>query len=1064
MKPNFVQPLCHFRPLIFVAVVLAVAILVGGQKPVRSQDSKPDLLTPESGAAVPQDFEPGQAQWPNLKLGQPVQRELAPRERHGYLVNLEAGQFVKFELWQRDTIIEVTIYSPTGERLYLRRRTGVPTPQGRLHETKLVADNAGVYRVELTPIPEQKTAGQYQFTWLEQRPANEDDRALQGAQRAWEVVGELQNRYTFGMPDERRSIRERREFDRMIGIGEESLAVLQRLLPQSLDVGNLGVVLANMYSYRGYYGDAERIEQLWEVVTKNREQVLGPYDPEVAELYQMLGKVANPAHAEKWYRKAVSAAEGKTRAENTFVAVMLSDLANNLRELGETARADETLRRAAAIVEKALADPKCLADPVCQQEVIVPLISLGAAKLEQGDLSGAEWRLQQAWPLWANRKESDIYARGPELLLQLGRLSQLKGDYAQAESFFRQLIERDEMNGTHPLYSGNYQRQLGSLLLAKGDYAQAAESFREAQRALEKTGKSPALAGLMRDWRRLHLATGQFEAAMAAQQQAVEITESNLSGLLVSGSEWEKLKLLDLAQRETFETLMLHAKYAPHSDSALRLAFTTWLQRKGRLLDEMSQTASLLRGRLSPELMPLFNDLLNRQSQLARLATGLRDEKDVDSQVAQLTQEIAQLQRGISTRSKTFRVQTQPVTLDAVQSALPEQAALLDFARIEPVDEQTKEPQSAKYFVYILLPKSQPRWIDLGEAKEIERLVAAWRKMLDPIAPSSQSLLGQRKLARQLDALIMQPIRTELGNVRQVFVAPDGALNLIPFAALIDERGRELVRDYLFIHLTSGRDLLRLQVKHQSNDDVLVVAAPNYDDGGGAAPAPLTAVPDERAGLVSRGASVFGPFKPLPQALAEAEAVKRQFPQARLLLGAEATESAVKQVQHPAIFHLITHGLFLKDQDMGKAAGQLENPLLRSWLVLAGANQRKSGKDDGILTAYEAAALDLWGTKLVVLSACETGNGEVKNGEGVMGLRRALVLAGAETQVSSLWRADDEATQKLMLSFYSNLKAKMGRAEALRQAQLKMLRGGVFPNPYYWANFICIGEWKSLDQ
>jgi CHAT domain-containing protein len=180
-----------------------------------------------------------------------------------------------------------------------------------------------------------------------------------------------------------------------------------------------------------------------------------------------------------------------------------------------------------------------------------------------------------------------------------------------------------------------------------------------------------------------------------------------------------------------------------------------------------------------------------------------------------------------------------------------------------------------------------------------------------------------------------------------------------------------------------------------------------------------------------------------------------------VLLGAEASERAVKQVQRPAVLHLITHGTFLKDQEAGQ---QLENPLLRSWLILAGANQRKNGNDDGILTAYEAAALDLWGTKLVVLSACETGVGEIRNGEGVYGLRRALVLAGAETQVMSLWKADDLVTRKLMEKYYGRLKAGGGRAEALRQAQLELLRGKANQHPYYWANFICIGEWKPLDK
>jgi CHAT domain-containing protein len=137
--------------------------------------------------------------------------------------------------------------------------------------------------------------------------------------------------------------------------------------------------------------------------------------------------------------------------------------------------------------------------------------------------------------------------------------------------------------------------------------------------------------------------------------------------------------------------------------------------------------------------------------------------------------------------------------------------------------------------------------------------------------------------------------------------------------------------------------------------------------------------------------------------------------------------------------------------------------LLRSGLALAGVNVRGSGEDNGILTALEASGLNLWGTKLVVLSACDTGVGEVKNGEGVYGLRRALVLAGAETQMMSLWPVSDEGTRDLMIGYYTALQAGQGRGEALRQVQLKMLARPDRQHPFYWASFIQSGEWASLD-
>src|SRR5262249_48909930 len=138
-----------------------------------------------------------------------------------------------------------------------------------------------------------------------------------------------------------------------------------------------------------------------------------------------------------------------------------------------------------------------------------------------------------------------------------------------------------------------------------------------------------------------------------------------------------------------------------------------------------------------------------------------------------------------------------------------------------------------------------------------------------------------------------------------------------------------------------------------------------------------------------------------------------------------------------------------------------DNPLTRSGLVFAGANVNR---DDAILTALEASGLDLWGTQLVVLSACDTGVGAVTKGGGVFGLRRAFALAGTETQVMSLWKVDDEATRDLMVSFYQGIAfAYQSRREALRAAQLAMLQHSSRSHPHYWASFILSGDWRTLD-
>jgi CHAT domain-containing protein len=224
-------------------------------------------------------------------------------------------------------------------------------------------------------------------------------------------------------------------------------------------------------------------------------------------------------------------------------------------------------------------------------------------------------------------------------------------------------------------------------------------------------------------------------------------------------------------------------------------------------------------------------------------------------------------------------------------------------------------------------------------------------------------------------------------------------------------------------------------------------------------------------------------FQPLPSTGTEALAIKALLPEAAMLLREQATESALKQARAPRILHIATHGFFLSDQEAPPAqtrggfsndalrasdlrfsqwAAKIENPLLRSGLAFTGANQGHSGSDDGLLTAMEVAGLDLWGTRLVVLSACDTGVGEVKNGEGVQGLRRALVLAGSESQVMSLWPVLDTTAKDLMIPYYKALRQGKGRGDGLRQAQLQMLRSRDRRHPFYWAAFIQSGEWRRM--
>jgi CHAT domain-containing protein len=375
---------------------------------------------------------------------------------------------------------------------------------------------------------------------------------------------------------------------------------------------------------------------------------------------------------------------------------------------------------------------------------------------------------------------------------------------------------------------------------------------------------------------------------------------------------------------------------------------------------------------------------------------------------------------------------------------------------------------------YALRREGEVKLRDLGPAHEINNVVGRFRKAVrDPRRKDVP------QLARTLDEKVMRPVRALIGDAKHLLISPDGELNLVPFEAFVDEKGKYLIESYSVSYLTTGRDLIRMQVARASKSAPTVVADPVFGDQApdsllaSAAPVKSISMPKRRSITNTRNITETY-FAPLGGTAKEANSIKALFPDVRVFTGPSATETAVKELAAPKILHIATHGFFLVDQPSDEsgnssmsqrraAAAKIENPLLRSGLALAGANRHSTGVDDGILTALEASGLNLWGTKLVVLSACDTGVGEIRNGEGVYGLRRSFVLAGTESLVMSLWPVSDYVTRELMTGYYKNLKNGSGRGGSLRNVQLSMIKSPTRRHPFYWASFIQSGEWANLD-
>lgn len=432
----------------------------------------------------------------------------------------------------------------------------------------------------------------------------------------------------------------------------------------------------------------------------------------------------------------------------------------------------------------------------------------------------------------------------------------------------------------------------------------------------------------------------------------------------------------------------------------------------------------------------------------------------------------------------------QVVELAELASALPRDGILVEYQRYfsfdigKPKDEQWGEE---RYLALVLRSDQSVQSIDLGEARSIDHLI---RRAVSGI---EQQLVDTEQLLTAVSDRLVKPVQAVAGSATTWFVSPDGELNRLPFAALPNPQSGGWLNQALQIRLlTSGRELLRLQSSmSKTSGRTLVLADPAYDRDG-------SSVPDSGVALSSRGAnaqqrSLDFPdqlrWDPLPATAEEGQAIA-ELMDAELWMQQQATAERVKHRPSPRILHLAAHAFYLPDQrvtaetlgsprptSLGSrgllgsfgvmtASLQRENPMLRSGIALAGANHPNSSEtDDGYLTALEMAQLDLSGTELVVVSACDSGRGDILQGEGVFGLKRAIVVAGARSSLLSLWKVDDKATAALMESFYRRLEAGEGRGAALQATQEEFRQHPIaaWRHPSVWAAFQLSGDWRPIS-
>ena len=694
------------------------------------------------------------------------------------------------------------------------------------------------------------------------------------------------------------------------------------------------------------------------------------------------------------------------------------------------------------------------------------LQGLAALYSRQGQWDVAE----RLWRQVLQRRRRQLGEQHPETLLalnNLGMLMERQSRWHEAELFYRQAqVGFEQVWGKDDLAATLAAENLARMLMLRGELVQAESLQRRALAARERLlGKaSPRLA----------VALGNLAETLTIQGREAQATPLLERGLLLmkagTGAEHpEAITLLQnlavnrwlrgrseeglalMREAQDLETLQLQREVSllPQSDRSalLNSVGEAWLAGFSMATEHPSNPASIeLAWRARLNRHGLLQSLARHQAMLSRQSGSSRELvqrlQSLQTQLADLSMDLTRRQALLHERAELERQlyrslpQLQPtvVTPESVARALPASGVLVELQRYERFD--PRQPPASRWgtpqLIALVLPSQasgrQPSLIPLGDLEPFEQAVKTAR-----LATLRGDLQAEGLWLSAAERLWL-PLQTSLQGYDHLALSLDGDLHQIPIAFL--QAALPAVQMQL---LTSGRDLL-VGTPPRSLSPPLVLADPVF------------ATTRTGQGALAR----LGPWSRLPASLQEGRHVAEVL-DAGLLHGSAATATRLSEVRHPVVLHVATHGYFLPEPSRGQPAGDggME-PLQRSGLVLAPSH------NDSYLTAAEVSVMDLEGTRLVTLSACDTGRGVRRTGEAVYGLQRALRVAGAQATLLSLWKVDDRATRVWMERFYALTRKGIPLWSALQQVQQQFridpeLRNKGWSHPFYWAAWQLVG-------
>ena len=787
-----------------------------------------------------------------------------------------------------------------------------------------------------------------------------------------------------------------------------------------------------LYATMGRYSQAEGFTL---AALDMRKEKFGDNDIGVAASLNNYGVLHYNLGRYNEAEKTLALALGNIRANGFGASMPYSIVLNNqamlFQSIGRFQEAESSLKLAIDVAEK-LQSTKSKNHLKFLSNLALLYQQMGKYAEAEAIYLGMEKRLGKSNPEYASMLNNQA-----ALCMLMGKEDKVEALLKNAAAIYKSTLGDDT-----PAYA-KATSDLGNYYRITKRYAEALPLLEKALSIREKTlgVTHPHYAQSQEDLAIFHWKNNAPQEAYRLYKKTMNQSLGFINTYFPPMSEAEKTKYWDVLSPRFQRFYNFAIDVRTSLPSIVDDVYNYQIATKALLLNSTSKVKQSILKSKDGLLIRDYLTWMDQKEQLARLYAYSKSELKAQSiNLDSIEQATNAMEKSLSERSKEFSAgyTTSTITSDKVRDALADNEAIVEIIRVRTYDQQfTKD---ARYLALILKKEAgMPSMKVLNNGQQLETRYAKYYRNAVQQKVSDDYSYDQ----------YWAPIESELGSKKLIFLSPDGVFNQINLNTLRKPGGDYVLNRYDLTILGNSKDLIALKNRKavQASKNATLLGFPEYG-----------------------GQSIT----PLPGTRVEVDAIssilKPSGYQLTVFTESSASEAKLKAVKNPAVLHIATHGYFLEDvENAGSAFGvHLENahdnPLLRSGLMLAGAAKTLSGasspnlesNDNGILTAYEAMNMNLEGTQLIVLSACETGLGDVKVGEGVYGLQRAFQVAGAEALIMSLWKVDDAATQQLMKSFYSNWVKLRNKQKAFKQAQLQLM--AKYKEPYYWGAFVMMGQ------